>query len=225
MIRKGIRKTLKWSISRVLKRRYAKYSSKDHIVEFLDLSLLVKAGVFHPELFFSTKVLIQFLKSKDLKGQNLLELGCGTGTISVWAARQGAIVTASDINPMAIENTIINSKKNKVKVECIESDLFENLDINAYSYVIINPPYYPIESKSIEECAWFCGLNFEYFLRLFRQLKRIDSSQKVLMVLSEDCDIVAIRDEAGKQGFELNCVFTKKQILEINYVFEINKLN
>jgi release factor glutamine methyltransferase len=38
-----------------------------------------------------------------LKNKHVLELGAGSGLIAIKAAKEGALVTATDINPVAIE--------------------------------------------------------------------------------------------------------------------------
>lgn len=77
-----------------------------------------------------------------LKGKKFLELGCGSGLISIAAAKKGARVTASDINPVAVEFLVKNSEENKVEIEVIESDLFNDIPKQPFDIIAINPPYY-----------------------------------------------------------------------------------
>jgi release factor glutamine methyltransferase len=183
-------------------------------------------GVFHPGLFFSTKLLIEYISKYDLKNKNILELGAGSGLISVYCAKQNANVTASDISSIAIENTKQNAEQNNVTIEVIESDLFDRIEVKKFDYVIINPPYFPKNPQNEKEFAWFCGNDFQYFRKLFAQIGNyINSDSKIIMVLSEDCDIEMIK-KIGKQSL---FVFTKcneqKIWGEMNYIFEISKIN
>ena len=84
----------------------------------------VHPGVFPPHLTFSTKILLDFIKDIELKNKTFLELGCGSGIISLYAAKKNAIVTATDINETALEYLKKNAHKNNLFVTVQYSDLF-----------------------------------------------------------------------------------------------------
>lgn len=180
----------------------------------------VHPDVFPPHLTLSTRLLLDFIKPMNLQGKQFLELGCGSGIISLYAAKKGAAVTASDINPTALEYLKMNSEKNNHTLKIVHSDLFKNLN-SQYDFIIINPPYYPKKPKNIKEQAWFCGENFEYFEELFQQLKDVQSPE-MFMILSKDCDLEKINQIAVKNDVSLECIFSKKKIGEINYVYKIH---
>ena len=77
-----------------------------------------------------------------LKG-SVLEIGCGTGIISINLAKGENQVTAVDINPKAIEATKFNSKKNNANIETIEGDMFSKLKNRKFDIIVCNPPYLP----------------------------------------------------------------------------------
>ena len=52
-----------------------------------------------------------------------LELGCGTGSNSVWLARQGFAVTAIDVSPSAVERARERAEKMGVSVRFLAGDL------------------------------------------------------------------------------------------------------
>lgn len=198
------------------------YFKKPRAYRYKKIRAVVNPGVFFPHFTLSTRLLIQFLEDKNLKGKRFLELGCGTGMISVFAAGRGALVTASDINPAAIENTQLNASKNKVILTTILSDLFTKIPPQIFDCVIINPPYYPKNPKTDAEKAWFCGENFEYFERLFSELGvYFNSESAVYMILSEDCQFEKINALAQKNHFELVTVFQKQKWGEISFIYEV----
>ena len=73
----------------------------------------------------------------------VLEIGCGTGIISVHLAFKGAQVTAVDLNPKAVEATRFNSTNNGVKIEVLEGDMFAPVEDRRFGTIVCNPPYLP----------------------------------------------------------------------------------
>jgi release factor glutamine methyltransferase len=91
-------------------------------------------------------------------GERFLEIGCGSGLVSLHAAKAGATVTAADINPHAVECTKKNAVGNNLRIEVIRSDLFEKVD-GCFDVIIFNPPYLPEETRSTSwiEKSWSGG--------------------------------------------------------------------
>ena len=75
-------------------------------------------GVYEPaeDSWLMAKHIPQFQGS-------VLEIGCGSGIISMHLAQRGNVVTAIDINPKAVEATKFNSKENDLEIEVLEGDL------------------------------------------------------------------------------------------------------
>lgn len=78
----------------------------------------------------------------EIKG-TVLEIGCGTGIVSVHLASRGAQVTAVDLNPKAVEATRFNSMNNGVKIEVLEGDMFAPVEGRRFGTIVCNPPYLP----------------------------------------------------------------------------------
>ncbi|MBL7893224.1 MAG: methyltransferase [Bacteroidia bacterium] len=219
MIRKSVKRILNYTY-RPLLVLYLKWERK----YYRDgIRLVVLPGVFHPGLFYSTTFMLDILKSKSLKEKNVLELGAGTGMLSVYCVKKGANVTASDISWKAIVNLDKNARWNRVSMSIIQSDLFDNIPKQIFDYVIINPPYYKKDPKTDPERAWYCGKNMEYFSRLFKQIPGyLGERSVVLMVLSEDCDIDRIKELAEENKLVFNLLAEKKLFLETNYIYKIS---
>ncbi|NVK64094.1 MAG: methyltransferase [Flavobacteriales bacterium] len=209
-------------ISPILQRFVRFYFKKERKFHYGSIKAVVLPGVFFPHFTLSTRFLMSFLEHQDLNGMSFLELGCGTGMISALAAKKGAKVLATDINPKALENAKRNADLNQVKLETLHSDLFKQIPSQQFDFIVINPPYYPKQPNNDAEKAWFCGENFEYFEKLFSTLKpyvQVDS--KVLMVLSEDCELAKIQSIAQRNGFKFLKKVEKKIRGERNYIFQI----
>ena len=78
----------------------------------------------------------------DFKG-TVLEIGCGSGIVSIHLAKRGNIVTAIDINAKAVEATIFNAKNNNLNIETIEGNMFTPVQDRKFENIVCNPPYLP----------------------------------------------------------------------------------
>lgn len=190
------------------------------------IRLVIPPAVFHPGFFFSTRLLLRYIASLPLKNKSFLELGAGSGLIAMFAARLGAVVTATDINPVAIHSLEMNSQSNRIPFTIIQSDLFKQIPQQAFDIIAINPPYYKKQPRTIAEYAWYCGEQGEYFQQLFSGLHNyMNAHSTVLMVLCDGCDLAMIKQLAKEKGFELNCVHAKTNWIETNFIFQVEKVN
>ncbi len=197
------------------------YYRKPRKYHYQGIEVVVDPSVFPPQLTLSTKILLEFLNTLNLEDKDLLELGCGSGIISLYAKKLGARVTASDINEIALENLRKAASKNDLEVRVIHSNLFDRLANDTFHYIIINPPYYPKAPKNMKEKAWFCGENFEYFEDLFSQLPNyLSSDNETYLILSQDCDLKHIASIAQKNSIELDVVKTITKLGETNYIYQ-----
>lgn len=215
---------IKKSISSILQKASAIYLKKRRKYSYKNISVWVEPTVFPPFITISTKLFLRFLETLSLNGKTFLELGCGCGIISIYAAKKEAIVTATDINKIALKTLEKNATDNHVSIKILYSDLFENLQDKSFDCIIINPPYYPKKPISVAEYAWFCGENFEYFEKLFLQLSSfITPKNETYMILSQDCELKKIKAIALKNEIAFELVLEKKVFLETNYIFQLKK--
>ena len=74
---------------------------------------------------------------------SVLEIGCGSGIISIHLAKRGNTVTSVDINPKAVKATKFNADQNRVKVEVLEGNMFEKVKGRKFDFIVCNSPYLP----------------------------------------------------------------------------------
>ncbi|MBS1742134.1 MAG: methyltransferase [Bacteroidetes bacterium] len=215
---------IKHIVSRTYKPLVQQYLSKTRIYTYKGLKLTIRPEVFHPGFFSSTQLLLQFLLKQPVDKKNFLELGCGSGLISMVIAGKGARVTATDINPIATAQLIKNCKQNNCLIQVIESNLFGNIPLQQFDIIAINPPYYKRNPQQPKEYAWFCGEDGSYFSGLFSSLAQYMHDQtNVYMILCDGCDMVMINTFAAGNGFTMDCVFEKRNLVEKNFIFKISK--
>ncbi len=116
--------------------------------DFYGRTFKVIEGVLIPrqDTEISVEKILNIIENNQIN--NMLEIGCGTGIVSISVDLESSIdVTAVDISEKAIENTRINKEKLNSKIKIINSDLFSNIN-EKFDLIYSNPPY--IKSCEIE---------------------------------------------------------------------------
>ena len=121
--------------------------------EFMGLDFYVKEGVLIPRP--DTEVLVEEVIElcKDKGPINILDIGTGSGAITVSLAKYlvNAKITSVDISDIALEIGEKNAQSNDVddRITFIKSDLFTNIDKDMkFDIIVSNPPY--IKKEVIE---------------------------------------------------------------------------
>lgn len=204
---------------------YKFYMSRPRWYKFREISVLILPSVFHPHFFVSTKVLLDYLLKYELRHKNILELGAGSGLISLMATKMGAQVTSSDLNPEAIEGLKISYEKNNLTGIIIWSDLFDKIPQQDFDFILINPPYFPKTAKDHLEMAFYCGSDFEYYRKLFHQLPRFLTLNTIpLMILNEFCDHNKITEIAHENQLALNLKMAVNKFCEKQFIYQLVKI-
>lgn len=95
-----------------------------------------------------TETAIGIIKEKHYK--TVLDLCTGSGAIGIAVKKNADVsVTASDISDDALSLAKENAENLNLKIEFIQSDLFENLQNRKFDVIISNPPYIP--TKDMEK--------------------------------------------------------------------------
>jgi release factor glutamine methyltransferase len=204
------------------------YLKTDSAVRFDGFHLKIFRGVFHPKLFFSTNYFYSFIQKQNLEGLKFLEIGSGSGILSLLAYKKGARVTAVDIDEKAVENTRLNFSKNfddLKNIRVLQSDLFTNLPKEVFDTIVINPPYYFKRVEVSSQYAWYCGENGEYFEKLFSGISDyMYENSAVFIILEENCEINRIKAIASKNNFDFELADEKQIKWEKNFIFRLKMI-
>lgn len=93
-------------------------------------------GTGHHE---TTHLMVQHLRSMNLQGKKVLDMGCGTGILAIFAEMKGAKrVDAIDIDNWCYENSIENVERNKCKVISVFEGDSSLLKLKTYDLIIAN---------------------------------------------------------------------------------------
>ena len=94
-----------------------------------------------------------FLLAENLEikeGQSVLEIGTGSGLVSMYASLLTDDVTATDINYNALELAEKNFKLNNIDTIKLEfGDMFEPVKDKKFDVILFNTPYLPTDSDDI----------------------------------------------------------------------------
>ncbi len=197
-------------------------------LEFEGLKIKISDEVYKPSE--DTFLLIRNLKVRG--NDEVLEVGCGCGIISLVAARRAFRVVAVDVNPFAVclawENVRLNGLEGKVEVRL--GNLFQPIKQNEkFNLIIFNPPYLPVKkSERIGgwlEKAWDGGFNGrkvidKFIMEVEKFLKR---NGRVIMVQSTLSNIKKTFKMFTKKGFSINVLDREKFDFEEIFCFEAAK--
>lgn len=117
-----------------------RHSAKPADCNMLDITIDARQA-FGTGTHDTTQMISACLLEMNLDGKNVLDCGCGTGILSIVAAKCGARnVTAYDIDRWSVENTKHNCELNNVQnVKVVEgsSDIISSLNKN-FNFILAN---------------------------------------------------------------------------------------
>lgn len=86
----------------------------------------------------TTHLMIQQMLNMDFTGKKVLDMGCGTSVLAIYAKQRGASeVTAIDIDEWSVENSIENAERNSVQLN-ISQGTAESLGAESYDIILAN---------------------------------------------------------------------------------------
>ncbi|MBD3209485.1 methyltransferase, partial [Candidatus Woesearchaeota archaeon] len=122
---------------------------------------------------------------KDLSGKKVVEVGCGSGVISVACAQRGGDVVAVDVDPAAVAATRKAARDARVTVVACEGDLFGPVRDERFDYVICNPPYLPTDPKRPDVALDGGPEGWEFTARFLKEASdHLTDSGKALLLFS-----------------------------------------
>ena len=151
-------------------------------------------------------------ESGRLKGAEVLEIGCGTGLVSIACALQGAQrVIASDINPAAVVNTTYNAElcgvTQKIKARQVNEahpGPFEVIAANEkFDLIISNPPWEDAKVDSPAAYAFY-DPGFKLLDGILMQAHGyLKSDGRLLLAYGAKKAIARLQEKAPELGWEV----------------------
>lgn len=116
-------------------------------LQFIDSTLTIcnLPGVFSQKMLDagSNLLLDSLLEYPDMIKGKVLDIGCGSGVLSLFAAKINPSIklTAADVSAMALCAAEKNFKSNNVDATIVASDVFSHID-GRFDLIISNPPFH-----------------------------------------------------------------------------------
>ena len=103
-------------------------------ITYRDKTIQLAPHVYEPAE--DSFLLVDALLENIQNGDRILEVGCGSGIVSVFASNIASSVVATDLNPHAVKCAAGNG------VPVVRTDLYSGL-IGTFDLIVFNPPYLP----------------------------------------------------------------------------------
>ena len=146
----------------------------------------------------STKYMMNFIAKYGVKDKSVIDIGTGTGILSVLCAKLGAShILALDIDTHSLEWARKNFKRNDVEVEVEVNNLTDYIDDKA-DVILANLPG-PVQVENVKTVSknmnndglfimtWWNKLKFEDYVRDFEVIDHIEGKDYDGYVLKK-CD-------------------------------------
>ncbi len=155
-------------------------------------------------------------------GHTVLEIGCGSGIISIYCASLGCAVTCCDVSEAALTCTEKNAIRNHVSLKAINSSFFQRIE-GEFDTIIFNPPYLPTEDRMENSDQWDGGQSGFDVIRPFLNgaADHLDEGGTIYLVLSSLTNIDALIEQYKNYSFKEKARDTF--FFETLFLFEINK--
>ncbi len=158
------------------------------------------------------------------ENDEVLEVGCGSGYVSICAATVAKRVVASDISFEAVRDTVRNARANGVEdhLTVLQSDLLTSLHPSArFDIIAFNPPYLPADQTqtTLDQALIGGEYGVEIAEKFIHQaVGHLRQSGRIYIVMSTRCDCARLERLMVAQGLDVDKVISRKFFYEELYV-------
>jgi len=188
------------------------------VIERIDgADILVLPSVLNPFLFRTGPLLARAVANEIHSGARVLDMGSGSGIVSVLAARAGAEVWAVDANPEAVRATKASAAMNGFHVDARRGDLFAPLGEERFDLIAFNPPFFerPSPGSSGIELALYDGPGLPTLSRFLDEAHaHLTERGAILIAGSTNGALGAMRALYVRHGYEWTTVRSRERLAE-----------
>ncbi len=185
-----------------------------------DLKISTEEDVYRPD--DDSYLLLSLMKVN--KGDRILEIGCGSGIISIHSAMVGGEVTSMDINESAVRQTRYNAEQNGVVLKNIlVGDMFNPVK-GEWDVIVFNPPYLPNIEEQKPDVRWDGGIKGdETILRFLEDGRRFMHKGSRLYFCCSDMSPLEKIHRILARYYAVNDKKEKRYQFESLYAYELLK--
>ena len=194
---------------------------KSHTVPYEELvgkfNITILPGVFSPRYFADSLVFAEAL-AEIVGKRRMLEVGCGTGIISLYCAKAGARVVSGDINPAAVENTKLNAEKFGLTIDVRVGDIYAAIQPDEkFDVIFWNHPFNRSDAPE-KEVLLRAGFDEQYAsLRKYVSEARehLAEGGQLLLGTGSIADLEEVERIASENDYKLTLLKEKEVPFEI----------
>jgi release factor glutamine methyltransferase len=160
-----------------------------------------------------------FAENLDVpKGAQVLDVGTGSGILSILAAEKAVSVLTIDLNPYAVHCAKENATLNHVheKMVFMQADLLTALNENAkFELILFNAPYLPAPENEAESWigrSWAGGINGRQVIDRFitQALTHLKCNGRILLMQSTLANVEETISKFGEVGLKASIKAERK---------------
>ncbi len=174
-----------------------------------------------PDVYPPSDDSILLIESLNVKqGEKVLEVGCGSGIVSIHCALNGCTVTSGDINPKAVDLTRRNFEANRLSSDVVETDVYSAIE-GRFDTIVFNLPYLPVDEEGLLAKAWSGGPDgLGPLPKLLEEApEHLNKGGRVVVVVSSLMDGAALHELLDQYDYrvigESRMFFEKLSVVEI----------
>ena len=156
------------------------------------------------------------------KGQDVWDIGTGTGLIALTAKKKGArYVLATDLNPDAVTNAKTNSVQSGLNIDVRKADVFGSIN-KRVDVITFNPPFTDWQAKQSHEISFWDKDN-KTVRRFFTGLRgHLKPAGHAFIAWSSFGDVRRLKRIAREYNFLLKEIGKRRGKQQfVYYVFEV----